>query len=318
VKAVVDAYDGKATLYVFEPNDPLIRAWQAIFPNLFRPASEMPADQRAHTRFSEMMFRSQAEIYRTYHMRDPEAFYNKEDLWDLAKGLVTQEGRATTVQPVFVIATLPGETTPEFLLIQPFTPRNKDNMIGLMAARCDGPHLGEVVVLQLSKQNLIYGPLQIEARIDSDQNISKDLSLWNQQGSQVLRGQMLTLPIEDTMLYVEPIYIQSAQARMPQLKKVVVAMGNTIIYRDTYEQALAELMGMPLSPEAGTQATPQMTSTQTDGVQTPARQTAPANAPQPNQLDEVRRRFRRYRELAAQGQWAEAGRELEAIDAILK
>src|SRR5678815_4889238 len=139
---------------------------------------------------------------------------------------------------------------PEFLLIISFTPRNKDNLIGVMAARCDGEHLGEMQVLQLSKQELIFGPMQVGARINQDQVISKDLSLWNQQGSQVLRGQMLVLPIDNTFLYVEPIYIQASQARMPQLKKVVLAMGNTLIYRDTYEQALAELTGKsPPAPQ---------------------------------------------------------------------
>ena len=152
-----------------------------------------------------------------------------------------RRSRREGVAPTYIVATLPGESQAEFLLMQSFTPRSKDNLIGVMAARCDPAHYGEIVVLQLSKQSLIYGPLQIEARIDSDQNISKDLSLWNQQGSQVLRGQMLVLPIDNTFLYVEPIYIQSSQARMPQLKKVVLAIGNTLIYRDTYEEALAEL-----------------------------------------------------------------------------
>ena len=145
--------------------------------------------------------------------------------------------------PTYVVATLPGEEKPEFLLMIPFTPRNKDNLIGLMVARCDGEHLGEMVVLQLSKQELIFGPMQIAARINQDQNISKDLTLWNQQGSQVLRGQILVLPVGNTFLYVDPIYIQATEARMPQLKKVVLAVGNRLIYADTYDQALAQLTG---------------------------------------------------------------------------
>ena len=141
--------------------------------------------------------------------------------------------------PTYVFATLPGETKPEFLLMTTFTPLSKENLIGVMLARCDGDKLGEMVVLQLSKQELILGPMQINARINQDQNISKDLTLWNQQGSQVLQGQTLVLPVGDTFLYVSPLYLQATQARMPQLKKVVLAVGNRLIYADTYEEALA-------------------------------------------------------------------------------
>jgi uncharacterized membrane protein (UPF0182 family) len=315
VKATVDAYDGDVRMYVFDSNDPILRAFRAIFPALFTDAAQMPADIRLHTRYPETLFRVQSEMYRTYHMRDPEVFYNREDLWDITKNVYAQSNQSEGVPPTYVVATLPGETRPEFLLLQSFTPRSKDNLIGVMLARSDAEHLGEMVVLQLSKQSLIYGPLQVEARIDSDSNISKDLSLWNQQGSQVLRGQMLVLPINDTFLYVEPIYIQSAQAKIPQLKKVVLAMGNTIVYRDTYEQALAELTGM--APRTAPVPAQQQTSSAAPPPPTtppPAPQAA-ASAPASG-LDEVRNRMRRYRELSAQGQWAEAGRELEAIERL--
>lgn len=304
VKATVDAYDGHVSLYVFDTADPIIQAWQAIFPKLFRPSSEMAPDLRKHVRYPELLFRAQAEIYRTYHMQNPDSFYNKEDLWDIAKNASGQGKQTDAVQPTYVIATVPGETQSEFLLLQSFTPRSKDNLIGLMMARCDGEHLGEIVVLLLSKQNLMYGPLQIEAKIDSDQNISKDLTLWNQQGSSVLRGQMLVLPIEDTFLYVEPIYIQSSQARMPQLKKVVIAMGNTIIYRDTYEQALAELAGGTLPASETTQ-----------GISSKAPVTVESRPTGDPRLDAIRNHLKRYRELSAQGKWAEAGKELEAVEA---
>src|SRR5207244_6360640 len=151
--------------------------------------------------------------------------------------------RPAHVSPTYVVATLPDADKPELLLLTAFTPRSKDNLIGMMLARCDGEHLGEIVVLQLSKQELIFGPMQIAARINQDQNISKDLTRWNQQGSQVVRGQTLVLPVDNTFLYVEPIYIQATEARMPQLKKVVLAQGNSLIYADTYEQALAQLSG---------------------------------------------------------------------------
>ena len=154
-----------------------------------------------------------------------------------------QNGGSEPVTPTYVVASLPGESQAEFLLMTPFTPRGKDNLIGLMAARCDGDHLGEIEVLMLSKQELIFGPMQIAARINQDQTISKDLTLWNQQGSQVLRGQTLVLPVGNTFLYVDPIYIQATQAKMPQLKKVVLAVGNRLIYADTYDEALAQLAG---------------------------------------------------------------------------
>src|ERR1700682_4811849 len=188
VKATVDAYTGKISLYVFDPSDPIIQAYEHLFPKLFRPASEMPADLRRHARYPEVLFRAQAEAYRIFHMRDPQVFYNKEDIWEIAHNLFGQSGQPERVQPTCVVATLPGEKKPEFLLILPFTPRAKDNLIGWMAARCDADHLGELVFFQLPKQQLVYGPMQIESRIDQDQNISKDLTLWNQQGSRVLRG----------------------------------------------------------------------------------------------------------------------------------
>jgi len=183
-------------------------------------------------------------------MRDPQVFYNKEDIWEIAHTLSGQSGQPESMQPTYVVATLPGEKEPEFLLILPFTPRGKDNLIGWMAARCDGNRLGDLVYFQLSKQQLMYGPMQIESRIDQDQNISKDLTLWNQQGSHVLRGNIIALPVTAGFLYVESIYIQAGEARMPQLKKVVLAMGDRLIYRDTFVEALAELTGGPAPPNA--------------------------------------------------------------------
>jgi uncharacterized membrane protein (UPF0182 family) len=201
VKATVDAYDGDVHLYIFDKEDPLIAAYEHLFPELFTPGEAMSADLRAHVRSPEVLFRTQAEIFRTYHMRDPESFYNRADQWDVATGTSGQGGQPQPVAPTYMVMTLPGETQPEFLLMLPFTPRNKQNLIGLMVARCDGPHLGELVFLDLPKQEVIAGPLQIEALINQDQTISKDLTLWNQQGSQVLRSQILALPIDKTFLY---------------------------------------------------------------------------------------------------------------------
>jgi uncharacterized protein len=311
VKATVDAYDGETKMYVFAPDDPIIASYQRLFPELFHAAAEMPADLRRHARYPETLFAVQAEIYRTYHMLDPQSFYNKEDLWDLAK-TSTQNGTPGPMTPTYIVANLPGETKEEFLLMTSFTPRNKDNLIGVMLARCDGPQLGEVVVLQLSKQELIFGPMQIAARINQDQTISKDLTLWNQQGSQVLRGQMLVLPIGQTFLYVDPIYIQATQAKMPQLKKIVLANGNRLIYADTYDQALAQL-------SSGAQ---QLVSQATAPPVTPAAPAPAGTQTQPATTDprlvQVRDHLRRYRELASQGKWSEAGKELEAIEGLVQ
>jgi len=308
VKATIDAYDGDTKIYIFDDQDPLILAYHKLFPGLMVPASEMPADLRSHTRAPEVLFRAQAEIYRTYHMRDPESFYNRADLWDLATFSTAQGGKPEPVTPNYLVATLPGEAAPEFLLTIPFTPHNKQNLIGLMVTRCDGPHLGEIVFLQLPKQEIIPGPLQIEALMNQDQVISKDLSLWNQQGSQVLRGQTLVLPIDNTFLFVSPIYIQAAQAKMPQLEKIVLAAGSRLVYADTYQKALADLealqRGMPRPAEATISSA------------------APAAVPvrpvgQDPRIGEIRGHLDRYRGLAAQGKWAEAGKELEAVEALV-
>jgi uncharacterized membrane protein (UPF0182 family) len=265
----------------------------------------MPADLRRHVRYPELIFRVQADIYRLFHMRDPDTFYNKSDAWDAAKFTNEQGGTPGPLAPTYVVATLPGETKPEFLLLTPFTPRNRDNLIGLMMARCDGEHLGEKVVLLLSKQEIILGPMQVEARINQDQNISKDLTLWNQQGSQVLRGQMLVLPMGKTFLYIEPIYIQASQAKMPQLKKVALSMGNNLVYADTYQQALAQLAGekLPSTPEAA----PATTSAAA----------APSSAQPDARITQIRQHLVRYRELVSQGKLSEAGKELEAIQSLV-
>jgi uncharacterized membrane protein (UPF0182 family) len=310
VKATIDAYDGSTQIFIFDDTDPVIRSYQALFPDLFQPFSKMSPELREHARYPERFFRVQAEVYRTYHMQDPQAFYNNEDLWDVPRMARAQADRPDAMRPTYIVAALPGEKDPEFLLTIPFTPRNKDNMIGLMVARCDGDKLGELVVFQLSKQALIYGPMQVEARINQDQIISKDLSLWNQQGSQVLRGQLLVLPLADTFIYIQPIYIQARDARMPQLKKVALVMGDQLFYTDNYDQAVAALSAyMKMAP----------VSMQAPAAAEPA-QAQPAAAPaQPSpelqrRLDSIREHLRQYRTFASQGRWAEAGRELEAIE----
>lgn len=304
VKATVDAYDGETHLYVFDAADPVIESYRTLFPALYEDASRMPAGLRAHTRYAEELFSVQANMYRVYHMRNPQSFYNNEDVWELARYSSGQNTEPRPVSPTYVFATLPGETKPEFLLMTTFTPLSKENLIGVMLARCDGDKLGEVVVLQLSKQELTLGPMQINARINQDQNISKDLTLWNQQGSQVLQGQTLVLPVGDTFLYVSPIYLQATQARMPQLKKVVLAVGNRLIYANTYEEALAQLSGEETTEEE--ENAPAQTPSQPAGALAGTKTADP-------RIESIRQHLERYRTLTSQGKWAEAGRELEAI-----
>ena len=309
VKATVDAYDGETHIYVFDAKDPVIAAYRSLFPALFEDFAKMPEFLRSHARYPEELFRVQSELYRIYHMKNPRAFYNNEDIWELAKYSSGTGGEPKPVTPTYVFATVPGESKPEFLLMTTFTPLSKENLIGVMLARCDGPRLGELVVLQLSKQELILGPMQINARINQDQVISKDLTMWNQLGSQVLQGQTLVLPVGDTFLYVSPLYLQATQARMPQLKKVVLAIGNRLIYADTYEEAL-DMLSRPQAGAAvkasdiGSGAPAGGSSAALAGTQ------APSADPR---IQSVRQHMQRYRDFASQGKWADAGRELEAI-----
>jgi hypothetical protein len=305
VKATIDAYDGETHIYVFDPADPVIESYRTLFPSLYEDASRMPAALRAHTRYAEELFSVQANMYRVYHMRNPQSFYNNEDVWELARYSSGQNAEPRPVSPTYVFATLPGEAKPEFMLMTTFTPLSKENLIGVMLARCDGDKLGEVVVLQLSKQELTLGPMQVNARINQDQNISKDLTLWNQQGSQVLQGQTLVLPVGDTFLYVSPIYLQATQARMPQLKKIVLAVGNRLIYSNTYDEALVALT-QPGGSETGTQASAQQN-------QPPGPVQAPLQKSLDPRIESIRQHLQRYRDLTSQGKWADAGRELEAI-----
>jgi hypothetical protein len=307
VKATVDAYDGETHLYVFDAADPVIAAYRSLFPTLYEDVSRMPAGLRAHTRYAEELFNVQANLYRVYHMRNPQSFYNNEDVWELARYSSGQGSEALPVSPTYVFATLPGETKPEFLLMTTFTPLSKENLIGVMLARCDGDKLGEIVVMQLSKQELTLGPMQVSARINQDQNISKDLTLWNQQGSQVLRGQTLVLPVDNTFLYISPIYLQATQARMPQLKKVVVAIGNRLIYADTYEAAIAQLgAGGPAPAEAN--PGPPSVSAQPPSSPSPA-----VLKVEDARIAAIRQHMQRYKELTAQGKIVDAARELEAV-----
>lgn len=241
VKVVVDAYTGKVDLYINDPEDPLILTFSKIFPGLFKPMEEMPADLRQHIRYPMDLFSIQASMYTVYHMEDPQVFYNKEDKWNIATELVNNEERP--IQPYYTIIRLPGEEKPEFMLILPFTPQNKKNMIAWLAARSDGENYGKLLTYSFPKQELVYGPMQIEARINQDTTISQQTSLWDQRGSRVIRGNLLAIPIKDALLYIEPLYLQAEQSRMPELRRIIVAHGDLVVMEPTLEKALERIFG---------------------------------------------------------------------------
>jgi uncharacterized protein len=252
VKATVDAFDGTMVFYIADPKDPLIRTWARAFPGLFTPLEKMPADLRPHVRYPEDLFSLQARMYGTYHMQDPQVFYNKEDLWTIPR--VSQEGRDHEMSPYFTIMRLPGEKRDEFVLLSGFNPARRDNMIAIMAARADAPNYGGLIVYTFPKQKLVYGPRQIDARINQDPVISAAFSLWNQQGSRVIRGSLLAIPIEESLIYVQPIYLSAEQGALPELRRVIVAFGNQIAMEPTLEQSLQRIFGGRLRGEEAAQA----------------------------------------------------------------
>lgn len=233
VKAVVDAYNGSINFYLADPTDPVIKAYDRAFPGLFKPLEAMPDDLKAHLRYPEGMFNIQARLYSTYHMQDPQVFYNKEDLWSIP----------AEMEPYYTIMRLPGETKEEFILLLPFTPNKKDNMIAWLAARSDPPHYGKLTAFNFPKAKMVYGPRQINARIDQDSFISQQLSLWSQRGSTVIRGSMLAIPIERSLLYVQPLYLAAEKGSLPELKRIIVAHGNQIAMEESLDAAMARVFG---------------------------------------------------------------------------
>lgn len=242
VKITVDAYDGTVTYYISDENDPLIQTYARAFPNLFKTLDEMPEGLQAHIRYPEGLFTIQMQQYLRYHMQDVRVFYNQEDRWEIPNELFDTEAQPQPVEPYYVTMPLPGTIEQEYLLIQPFTPAEKSNMIAWAAARNDLPDYGQLIVYELPKQELIFGPIQIEARIDQDPEISQQFSLWDQRGSRIIRGNLLVIPINNTFLYVEPIYLQSGTSALPELTRVILASDQRIVMRTTLDESLAALM----------------------------------------------------------------------------
>jgi len=311
VKLVIDAYNGTLTAYVSAPADPVIRTWARVFPGIFVPLDSMPNDLRAHIRYPDDLYRAQTSLYTTYHMEAPEDFYHREDQWQIP---VVAEAEASVPFMRHIIMRLPEEPKAEFIYMVPFTPRGKDNLAAWMVARNDGEVYGKLRVYRLSRQSLVFGPQQIENRINQDTEVSRQVSLWDQGGSKVIRGDLLVIPIEQSLLYVQPLYLQAEGGRIPELKRVVVAYQNQVVMEETLDAGLTRLFG-----GSGTRNLP-VAPTVTGAAGAPAAAAAPAlgETELRSLVAEARRRYEAA--LAAQraGDWARYGEEIRRLGELLE
>lgn len=327
VKAVVDAYDGTTTFYVFDEHDPVLGAYRRCFPSLFHEAAAMPPGLRKHVRYPEALLKLQAEAYGLYHMTNPEMFYNREDLWTPAtESGMDANGERTTqeMEPNYVLMKLPGEAGVEFVNILPFTPANRNNLIGWIAGRSDGAHYGSAVVYNFPKTRLVDGPLQVEARIDQNAQISGQLTLWNQQGSHVRRGSLLVIPTGSALLYAESIYLQAERSPMPELRLVVLALQDRLAYGTTFEAAMAALFNGAASSVSAAPASGDAAPPESAPVVGPATKPAPkalqasgSGMDRNAQVREAAQDLAEYQRLTAEGKLGEAGAKLEQLKRLL-
>ena len=318
VKVVVDAYHGSVTFYAADTADPIAQTIARIFPTLLRPLEEMPAGLREHVRYPEGIFQVQSAVYATYHMTNPAVFYNKEDQWEVPS--IEDSGAGARMLPYYTMMKLPGEQHAEFIQMLPFTPRRRDNLASWMVARSDGEHYGKLQVFQFPKQTLVFGPRQVVARINQDPAISPQITLWNQQGSQVIQGTLMVIPIEQSLIYVRPLYLRAQSGRIPELARVIVAYQNTIVMERTLDQAIARIFGTSTdrrAPEPTRPAAPPGAAT------TPA---APAG-PAPPGIDaaawermaaDARAAYQRALDAQKAGDWAKYGEEIRRLGELLE
>ncbi len=311
VKIAIDAYNGDMTFYVSDQEDPLIRTWQRIFPDLFTPMEEAPDSFCAHRRYPKGLFTIQSEIFRTYHMEDPNTFYNKEDVWEFP-----QAGVSGSLGAYYLVMHLAGEEKAEFMLISPFTPSGRDNMIAWMAGRSDDPNYGELVVYAFPKQQLIYGPRQVEALIDQTPEISAQLSLWSQRGSDVIRGNLLVIPMGESLLYVQPLYLMASNSDLPELKRVIVSSGGRVAWAERLDEALDNLLGTrPITVPEPAEET---------GIETGEaipRPQLPLELPEGSPAELARRAERHFeaaQDAARRGDWARYGEELGKLESVIR
>jgi uncharacterized membrane protein (UPF0182 family) len=293
VKVVLDMYDGTVYFYVIDPNDPIVSAYSRAFPGIFRDLNEMSKDLRQHLRYPEDLFVIQADQYRVFHMTVPQVYYNQEDLWEFPNEKYT--GQTITMDPYYILMKLPGNDRLEYLLMLPFTPEGRDNMIAWMAAKCDPEDYGKMLVYELPKEKLIYGPLQIEAMIDQNALISQQLSLWDQRGSRVIRGNLIVIPIENSFMYVEPVYLTAEGTNIPQLKRVIVVSGDKVVMEPTLEESINAMFG------------------------TAQQQTPPGEVKlEPQLITKAKEQFEDVRKAMQKGDWQAFGRAMQALGQLLK
>jgi len=305
VKAVIDAYDGSVTFYVTDSEDALIQTYQAIFPELFTPAELIPESLRVHLRYPEDMFNLQASMYQTYHMQDARVFYNREDLWAVPKEFYA--GKEQLMEPYYIIMRLPDVEKEEFLLMLPFTPVNKNNTIGWLAARCDGENYGKLLAYHFPKERLVYGPSQVENRIQQDTVITEQLALWGRGGSRVIRGNLLMIPLGKSNLYVEPVFLQAEAGGLPELKRVIVAAGEQIAMERTLGESLTAIFGTePPSIERPTVEPP-----------APGEPEEPVAAEIASLIEEAQQHYDKAQQYLKAGDWAGYGKELDALKVVL-
>jgi uncharacterized membrane protein (UPF0182 family) len=301
VKAVIDAYEGDVTFYISDPDDALIQTYQAIFPELFISAEQMPEELRQHMRYPEGMFNIQASVYQNYHMQDAQVFYNKEDLWTYPKEVYS--GAEQRMMPYYAIMHLPEEDKEEFLLILPFTPVNKNNTVGWLAARCDGENYGKLLAYIFPKDKLVYGPSQIENRIQQDTIITEQLALWARGGSRVIRGNLLMIPLGASNLFVEPVFLQAEAGGLPELKRVIVAAGNQIVMRPTLSESLTAIYGTETFP--------------TEPGEEPAKPDGQVTPDIAGLIAQAQQHYDKSQEYLKEGDWTGYGDELENLKEVL-
>jgi uncharacterized membrane protein (UPF0182 family) len=320
VKVVIDAYDGTVDAYIAQPNDPVVQTYAKIFGGIFKPISAMPADIRRHVRYPGDLFRIQTALHATYHMTEPDAFYHREDQWQIPGTI----NKVTNENPFMrhIIMRLPGEKDPEFIFMTPFTPRGKDNLAAWMVARMDGENYGKLSVYRFPKQSLVYGPKQIVNRINQDTDISRQLTLWDQKGSEVIRGELLVIPIEESLIYVQPIYLRAEGGSIPELKRIVVAHENRVVMGESLDEGLNALFGSGAAAQARASTQDSLSTLGVEpsvvgGGAVPTTGVAPSGAV----ADLLREAQTHYdRAIAAQraGNWADYGREIDQLGATIR
>jgi uncharacterized protein len=320
VKVVIDAYEGTVDAYIADPNDAVVKTYARIFDGIFKPLTAMPADIRRHVRYPGDLFRIQTALHATYHMVQPETFYHREDQWQIPGG--ARQGTNDNPFMRHIIMKLPGEKEPEFIYMTPFTPRGKDNLAAWMVARMDGDNYGKLSVYRFPKQSLVYGPNQIANRINQDTEISQQITLWNQSGSRVIRGELLVIPIEESLIYVQPIYLRAEGGNIPELKRVVVAHENQVVMRESLEEGLNALFGAGAARLERTTARDSAAAAGSEPSVAGGRP-APAAGATPSAADaELLRQAQAHydRAIAAQraGNWTEYGREIEQLGAAIR